>query len=309
MSADIPPSIKSDLPPNSWGKALGLTPVVMTVIATLLAGLASSEMTRAQYARTLAAQLQAKAGDQWNLYQAKRLRSALQQDTLDLLSGSSEAGAVDPNAYAAAAAPANAIASADGRRALALLQQYQEVALPPAPVEPDELVRAEALIGASAPEDQIEPLLSKLDEPVLAAALRAAEDRADAFARSVASREQALAVLAPVSNSPSPAVPPALHRDLAALRLRYALRRYDTESRLNQGIALVYEVQVRKAAQSAERHRRRSDQFFYGMLAAQLGVVVSTLALAGRQRGLLWSVALAAGLVAVSIAAYVYVAV
>ena len=34
---------------------------------TLLAGLASSEMTRAQYDRSFAAELQSKAGDQWNL--------------------------------------------------------------------------------------------------------------------------------------------------------------------------------------------------------------------------------------------------
>ena len=84
MSAKIPENLKTDLPPTLWGKVLGATPVVMTVVATMLAGLASSEMTRAQYDRSLAAQQQSKAGDQWNFFQAKKLRSALQHNTLDV---------------------------------------------------------------------------------------------------------------------------------------------------------------------------------------------------------------------------------
>jgi hypothetical protein len=60
----IPEEFKHDLPQTMWGKILGVTPIVMTVIATMLAGLASSEMTKAQYDRSLAAQLQSKAGDQ-----------------------------------------------------------------------------------------------------------------------------------------------------------------------------------------------------------------------------------------------------
>ena len=57
MSAKVqlPESLKADVPQNRWGKVLTATPVVMTVIATLLAGLSSSEMTRAQYDRSLAA--------------------------------------------------------------------------------------------------------------------------------------------------------------------------------------------------------------------------------------------------------------
>jgi hypothetical protein len=42
------------------------------------------------------------------------------------------------------------------------------------------------------------------------------------------------------------------------------------------------------------------------MLAAQLGVIVSTLAMAARQRNLLWGLAAAAGLLAIAFAIYVY---
>ena len=67
----------------------------MTVIATMLAGLASSEMTRAQYDRSLAAQLQSKAGDQWGYFQAKKLRSAVAHNTLDLLVATSDVQPLD----------------------------------------------------------------------------------------------------------------------------------------------------------------------------------------------------------------------
>ena len=74
----IPDALKADMPQSNWGKVLAATPVIMTVIATLLAGLASSEMTRAQYDRSLAAQQQNKASDEWGFFQAKRLRGAFQ---------------------------------------------------------------------------------------------------------------------------------------------------------------------------------------------------------------------------------------
>src|SRR5437867_12236141 len=85
MKVTVPEELKRDVPPTTYGKILSATPVVMAVIATMLAGLASSEMTRAQYDRSLAAQLQSKAGDQWGYFQAKKLRSALQHTSIDLL--------------------------------------------------------------------------------------------------------------------------------------------------------------------------------------------------------------------------------
>src|SRR5690242_19619399 len=85
MKVEIPQQLKADMPQTTWGKILSATPVVMAVVATMLAGLASSEMTRAQYVRSLAAQQQSKAGDQWSFFQAKRLRGALQRNTVDLM--------------------------------------------------------------------------------------------------------------------------------------------------------------------------------------------------------------------------------
>jgi hypothetical protein len=65
MALDITDALKADVPQSAWGKVPAATPVIMTVIATLLAGLASSKMTRAQYDRSLAAQPQNKASVEW----------------------------------------------------------------------------------------------------------------------------------------------------------------------------------------------------------------------------------------------------
>src|SRR6516165_10349180 len=67
-----------------WDSILTSTPVVLTVLATLLAGLSSSEMTRAQYHRSLAAQHQSKAGDQWSFFQAKRIRGGNTEMEIEL---------------------------------------------------------------------------------------------------------------------------------------------------------------------------------------------------------------------------------
>src|SRR5215831_17897885 len=94
----VPEELKSDLPQSRFGKVLSATPVVMAVVATMLAGLASSEMTRAQYDRSLGAQQQSKAGDQWSFFQAKRMRGAIQRNTADLLQATAEVHAFSPTA-------------------------------------------------------------------------------------------------------------------------------------------------------------------------------------------------------------------
>ncbi len=82
----------SDTPKSLWDKVITSTPVVMTVLATLLAGLSSSESNQAQYYRSLSAQNQSKAGDQWNFFQAKKLRSANSTSSVKLLRNLGDVG-------------------------------------------------------------------------------------------------------------------------------------------------------------------------------------------------------------------------
>ncbi len=89
-------------PPKSlWEKVLNYSPVVMTVIATLLAGMSNSELSAAQYERAAAAQYQSKAADQWNYFQVKKVRGAAMETTVDVLAGLSQAGTFDAGRLAA----------------------------------------------------------------------------------------------------------------------------------------------------------------------------------------------------------------
>ena len=332
MKVQIPDQLKADMPPTNWGKMLAATPVVMAVVATLLAGLASSEMTRAQYDRALAAQQQSKAGDQWSFFQAKRLRGALQRNSLDLLQSVVEvhpldAAALKQSAEKLPAQPEQSEAakvrtemltvldSSVGQQALAFLQRGD---LPPvgAAAAPDPAVKtALDAVENLKPEPELKPLLAQVSNKALDDALHAAQDLAQSFdtatkpinnsidrLENLVTRQAACVRAA----SSGPASGASLGRDFTAARLRYAALRYEAEARLNQAIANYYELQVRKSNISAERHHNRSQRFFFGMLAAQLGVIVSTLAMAARQRNLLWAVAAAAGLLAIAFAIYVY---
>lgn len=288
----IPDSLKADLPPNKWGKLLAATPIVMTVIATMLAGLATSEMTKAQYDRSLAAQLQSKAGDQWGYFQAKKLRSALNHNSFDLMEDSTDVQSlqqelldqkVDHNTFVAlfgGQAPMPVTTKLDG-----------------------DVKAAMDAVANSKPEDEIAGTLAGVSDAKLADALKAAKQDA-------ANYDQ---VIKPLENAINTNLKPVFLtfkkdrlRAFNAACFRYQASRYDAESKLNATIANLYELQVRKGNLSAERHHRRSQKFFFGMLAAQMGVIVSTFAIAARQKNFLWSLAAAAGLAAVSFSVYVY---
>lgn len=249
------------MPQTKTGKLFMAMPVVMTVIATLLAGLASGEMTKAQYERAYAAQLQSKAGDQWAFFQAKRLRGELQRNTLDVLAATG-----------------------------ATLPPDTRIELPPAAalVVAPEVTAVLDAARADAPPETINPLLQSLGDAPLADALKSAKDRAAHY-------DTLTAPLIKAAES------------TAIGRLTFNAARYDMEARLNADIARIYEIQVRKTNRSAERHHLRSQRFFFGMLAAQAAVIVSTFALAARQRNLLWAFAAGAGVLAVVFAIYVYV--
>jgi hypothetical protein len=336
MKVTIPENLKQDVPQTTYGKILSATPVVMAVVATMLAGLASSEMTRAQYDRSLAAQQQSKAGDQWSFFQAKRLRGAYQRNTADLLQTLTEVHAVDAAtlkslAQQAPANPSNADAakqksdllalldSKAGQQAMALLQKGVLPEIPAAPPVPANIKKALDAVDNMEPDVQVAAAMANVSDADLEKALRVARDQTQAFDdattpinKAVDQLENASLLIAGAASKPPAAgnetgvrgASPS--RDLTAARLKYTALRYEVEARLNQSIANLYELQVRKSNISAERHHKRSQKFFYGMLGAQLAVIISTFAIAARQRNLLWSLAAIAGLLAIIFAVFVY---
>ena len=318
MKTTIPNELKVAVPPTQWGRILTATPVIMTIVATMLAGLASSEMTRAQYDRSLAAQQQSKAGDQWSYFQAKRLRGGLQRSTLDILQVSAPARSFDAKQFkqsiadfsAPAERPDTAKAKADllalldsglGQQTLGLLLS-RELPVPPARNPSDKQIQAALnAIETTQPESDVAVLVAPINVSAVNEALRAAVARAQAFD----------AMLTPLNRTVDQienllSQMPAADRTFTIARLRYTALRYDAEARLNQAIANLFELQVRQSNLSAERHHRRSQRFFFGMLAAQAAVIIATFSLAAQKRSLLWSLAAAAGLAAIAFAIYVY---
>src|SRR6266446_7649490 len=85
IKADEPTEPGAPAKKTLWSIVLSSTPVILTVVATILAGLSSSEMTQAQYHRALAAQNQSKASDQWTFFQFKRSRGQEVKMALDRL--------------------------------------------------------------------------------------------------------------------------------------------------------------------------------------------------------------------------------
>lgn len=317
MKTTLPPELQANIPKTTWGRVLSSTPVVMTVVATLLAGLASSEMTRAQYDRSLATQQQSKAGDQWSFFQAKRLRSVMQQGTLDALEFSS---ATAPRQGEALTAAVKALVGNENKdtptpAVLAALVSGEVPNVEPPKFDPA-LEAALAAVAAQRPEAEIKPLMSQISEASLAAAVLQAKEVAahfdetlqplvrgiDALQRRVTEASRA----STGATETTAAAPSGLRQEVVAARVRFTIHRYEAEARVNQTLTNLYELLVRKSNLSADRHYARSQRFFYGMLAAQLSVIMSTFATAVRMRTTLWTLAAVAGLFAVVLAGYVY---
>src|SRR5580658_1150336 len=84
---------------TAWETIVITTPVILTVVATVLAGLSSSEMSSAQYFRSLAAQMQSKVSDQWGYFQAKKLRAEQCGNTVAIIRGMSQSIPMDQQEF------------------------------------------------------------------------------------------------------------------------------------------------------------------------------------------------------------------
>jgi hypothetical protein len=167
-------------------------------------------------------------------------------------------------------------------------------------------------IENTTPDDEMRNLLVKIDDRRLEEALKNAREQTKAWDEVTKPINQAIdqlnSYLEQKSELPEQAggSHATLLRSFTSARLRYAASRYEVEARLNQTIANLYEVQVRRSNIEAEHRHQRSQRFFFGMLAAQAGVIISTFAMAARNRNLLWALAAGAGAMAVAFAIYVY---
>jgi hypothetical protein len=347
------PTADPKKPKSTWDTIITSTPVVMAVLATILAGLSASEGSQAQYYRSMSAQKQAKASDQWGFFQAKKQRSTNSALTVKILQNLGDISPLSADSVAVTAdhliAQVDAGSKLNSEETAALQAQIAQrageardavqILIAPLPAAPalaitDASVR-QAFEALKKDQGDATPpaLLASVREAALHEALRAAEqnvhDNDVALGPMTGAVEKlrdsldGLAILAgavrrattqPSSQSAagaldrrSPGDIRQLAGDFTAAELRFDAARHDREAKLNQQIAYLYEIAVRKSSWQADRHLTRSHYFFYGMLAAQAAVTIATLSLAVRERSWMWSVAAAIGLMAVSYAGYVYV--
>jgi hypothetical protein len=390
-------------PKTFWGTVITMTPVVLTLLSTLLAGLSSSEMTRAQYYRSLAAQYQSKAGDQWSFFQGKRIRETILAVDIDLhpakpmrveparLRTSLEAvikAIIDVHSQCLSWMKAindASLAESGEEHSRAILRERlgdlnEKTAPAKQPLEDirDDLSREDVAIALSflgterlpggqandkplgdermqaalkavqerRTERQLAALVAPIDETDLQQAVENAESNAKAFEdasqpvdralekidRVVASliraayqiRRRAEEISAAVDagnsekdrwrkqasslNQASIALEKTRQSlvDYDVARKDYTVRRNKREARYNQAAAGPYELRVAKSGVTSDRHRTRSQRFFFGMLCAQAGAAIGSLAVAARQKSGLWSLAGLAGIIAAAFSVYVY---
>ncbi|HEV3204806.1 MAG TPA: DUF4337 family protein [Gemmataceae bacterium] len=395
-------------PKSFWEPIFTITPVMLTILATLLAGLSSSEMSRAQYYRSLAAQYQSKAGDQWGFFQAKRIRSTTIEQELDLFSGKP----VNINADKLSAglqnlqkrlqestniadqlrlAAGKALAGTEpvfgvawhqalkeledlAKEKVARVNQemttilerlnqkesqqaftYLETFRLPSDENRDDQPKFDAEITSAIqaiqerrPEKEIAALVLPISESKIAEAVDRAENQAksadeanrwlDKYLRdfdpvikklvlTVHVLDQAVAMVEAAGSDLSPGessedlqkavagltrwnrnlqIHLQIIKDFQAVRKDFAVRRGNREAQDNLKTAWVYELRVHLNSVISDRHRQRSQHFFFGMLAAQAGTAIASLALAARYKSSLWSLASLAGLSALGFSLYVY---
>lgn len=404
------PGSEAGSPRSFWSMVLTATPVILTVVATVLAGLSSRELTLSQYHRTLAAQNQSKAGDQWNFFQAKRSRRTNHENTADLLQVHAESSAVDATAVEAAAAfllqrlrRADSEASdllrrlgtaadapgaggaalhqaalrlqqtvrdnakqadqarqrirelfsrSETRAAWAYLNRNERPQVDIPRVADPRIEEARQAASAHRPDEETARVFRQIPDDILRNALATAEANVQAVEHAyepvsetlkqieqvvqeqirlggsfheAVRQVEAAAIDLPDATGQSPAgvrtavaalsrsaqvvhdTEDALYANFKTAWHDYQARRYQHEGELNRQAAEVYEMQVRKSSALAERHRDRSKDFFFGMLAAQAGVTLATFSLAVRQKSVLWGLASLMGIGAIFYSLYVHV--
>lgn len=254
-------------------------PVGLAAIATAFAGMSSSEMSRAMFWRSTAAQDQSRATSQWALAGFKRDRALILETTVATMRASN--GQVGLESQYAATAP-------------------QENRLPK---QVDPLV-----------EKLVELIQRNEPEPVLLeVAGRISHDKMDEVVQDGLRFERSLGDHWKTFRQGHELKPGGTGKDAAtawatAQADRFALDalRNRNEAQINQDISWLFEARVQVSSAESERHRRRSGNFFYAMLVGQVGATGSSLALGRQRRSALWTIAGLSGLVALGFGGYVY---
>ncbi|MGA2440662.1 MAG: DUF4337 family protein [Tepidisphaeraceae bacterium] len=279
---------------TTWETVLVSTPIILTVVATVLAGLSSSEMSSAQYFRSLAAQMQSKASDQWGYFQAKRLRAEQCANTLQVLQNLAQPAPFDARDLRQAgnrliARMKRAMAS-DSKELTEHLNRVEACVarLSEATTRPDEedqiagfgrgdvpiikeraiedrqIIDAMRAVDSHVSETELERQAGMVDQATLDGAFAVANDNAAAFDQAVSRTGQA--------NAPIEATFAAISRETAAFE---AAARRVAANEVDNAIAAVHEsaAQLNAAfgiAQLRFNSNRENREAHYNQVLAQL---------------------------------------
>jgi len=265
-------------------------PIALTALATAFAGMSNGELQKSMFWRSFAAQDQAKATSQWTLAGFKRDRSLICQATADQMRAYSQ--------HAANPFVASPPAGADPRAVEWLAGNGpQPVRLPE--VVNEHLRRLLTDIQSRATERELSKKASKVPADDINKTIDDAEKMIEQIDKDWDPTVKAANKLVSESNKDLLTAAQAAVYDMEQ-------RRYRAESTLNQELGYLYDARVKISAAMSEKHERKSQNFFFAMLAAQIGATISALAQARKQKSVLWAIAGGTGVVALLIGGYVY---
>jgi hypothetical protein len=285
-------------------------PIGLTALATVFAGMSTGALQQAMYWKSQAAQDQSKATNQWTLAGFKVDRSLVMQTAAAQLwfsaGGKKAEFAPNPNDAAEKAAAewlAGKGPPAAHRRGASSKDREGRVGLPDITQEP--LKELLEMIRKRAPEDDLLRKAShiKIDD------INKVIDEAEAANETITEGEWGpiIAAARKLAADARKNADPAKSAAIQAAQFEMEQRRYRTEATLNQEIGIVYEARVKISSAESDKHRKKSQTLFIAMLVAQIGGVISSLALARKKKSALWLFAGAAGLVAIGFGGYVLI--
>ena len=291
---------KPDEPKSLIDKAGAALPIALTALATVFASMSNGALQEAMYWKSQAAQDQAKVTNQWTHAGFKRDRALTMEAAAAQLRA---AVGYAPPAFDASKGESDADKQA--RAWLAGANAFPPVPLPD--LDPDLQALRDA-IKAREPERDVVKRAGHVD---MAKISKAIDDAERAKEQTDAGRDPAVKAAAALVRARTGAAgsPDAAKAATAAQAAGFDLeeRRYRAESRAEQDIGYLYEIRTKVSAAVSDKYRQKSDYLSYAMLVAQVGAVAASLALARKQRNVLWLFAALVGVAAVSVGGYALV--
>jgi hypothetical protein len=319
MSADAPTNGNTNEPKTEPPKGLldkigAALPIALTALATVFAGMSTGALQQAMYWKGQAGQDQSKATNQWTLAGFKRDRALVMQTSAASLqvaaAGQKPEFTPDPKLESdKAALEKTALEWLGGKgpprvypRGADAKAREGQVGLPDLTVKG--LPELLEMISTRKKEDDILNQARHVEKKGLNEAIDDAENASQKITEDEGWGKVMGAVNKLVADARKKTREPAKLAAILAANFELEQRRYRGESFLNQQIAALYEARVQTSTAESDKHRMKSQNLFIAMLVAQIGAVVSSVALGKKLRGGLWLLAAVVGLAALGVGGY-----